>query len=137
MAIIRIEFPDKKGLFTTRYESWEKSIEGGIIYQAFNKKVVGLREEFAHLPYSRYKCAFKSIEQMFDILSLNCLYHLYYHGAKFVVIEGEVIEGQTQVVFECDKVTRTVKTIPELQVMIAKKKSVLNYILNKTLWIGL
>lgn len=120
MAIVRIEFSDKKGLFTTTYDSWQIWIEGGIITECFDKKVRGLREEFAHLPYNRYKCAFKSIEQMFEILSLNCLYHLNYHGAKFVIIEGEIIEGQTQVVFECDKVTRTAKTIPELQSMIAK-----------------
>lgn len=127
-TVYRVECPkDKKGLFcSSRHYDIATSIHFVRIRQNF-KKIKVLWYDFDDTVNGReiteYKCAFKTFNQMVDILPLDLLKFLIKSGFEVVEIRGEVVESETQAIFIESEVRKRKLELDKIMEILAEREA--------------
>lgn len=119
---------DKKGIFWSEHytklqantDHWNDIRER---FTDVTILVCDFPSSIGQIPLSKFKCAFKDVNDLVYILPTYLLKFILDNGFQLVEVEGEVIESNSQAIFLDEKVKRKPLSIDKLLKNLAKEEA--------------
>ena len=110
---------DRMGIFWTKFRDWQHDVVNTPILYGFQNIEV-IHQEFGHMAYSRYKCAFKSLQQLLETVTIDQLERLSKYDFEIIRLEGRMVKGKTQFIYRESQVKIENIELSKLSLLLAE-----------------